>query len=185
MFQSATGRVLPNGWHWAFVDHALRHMRKAHQRIIAAVFVLGVSTVFASSLAGNDEIAAQQGVAKSGPSVGTKSVSDGVYSESQAARGAVAYNASCAKCHLENLKGNDMAPALAADDFLSSWNEKTLRALYSLIFSTMPSDAPGSLKSQEVLDIVAYMLQVNGFPAGAEELKSAEDAQQIRITRDK
>jgi hypothetical protein len=35
----------------------------------------------------------------------------------------------------------------------------------------MPGDAPGSLTPQVNADIVAYMLQVNRFPAGTEELK--------------
>jgi cytochrome c len=125
--------------------------------------------------------------------VGTSSVTTaaprtvwaGVYTDEQAIRGATAYQTFCAKCHLENLKGNDMAPSLAGDDFLQAWKGKSVRALYSLILSTMPSDNPGTLASQEVLDIVAYVLKSNEFPSGSEALGSADEAQQIQITDQK
>ena len=36
----------------------------------------------------------------------------------------------------------------------------------------MPAGAPGSLTDAEYIDIIAYMLRVNDFPAGREELRS-------------
>ena len=35
---------------------------------------------------------------------------------------------------------------------------------------TMPSDDPGNLSTRQYSDLVAYMLGVNGFPAGQKEL---------------
>ena len=35
----------------------------------------------------------------------------------------------------------------------------------------MPSDAPGSLTDRVYLDIVTYLLEASGFPAGASELR--------------
>src|SRR5262245_43979541 len=35
---------------------------------------------------------------------------------------------------------------------------------------TMPADAPGSLEDAEYVDIIAYLMQSTGFPAGMEEL---------------
>jgi cytochrome c len=94
----------------------------------------------------------------------------GMYSKEQAGRGSAVYEANCARCHLENLKGNDMAPALMGDSFLAGWENKSARALYSLILSTMPSDNPGTLAGGDVLDIVAFVLQTNGFAAGSDDL---------------
>ena len=114
-----------------------------------------------------------------------KSAWVGVYSDEQAKRGATAYRESCARCHLENLKGSDMAPALLGDVFINQWDSKTVRAFYGRIFSTMPADDPGNLDEKAVLDIVAYILQANGYPPGSTAIESAEQAQWIKITRNK
>ena len=42
----------------------------------------------------------------------------------------------------------------------------------------MPRDDPGSLEESVYIDIVAYVLQQNAFPSGAEELKS--DAETLK-----
>jgi mono/diheme cytochrome c family protein len=103
---------------------------------------------------------------------GSKSAKDGVYTEAQATRGKAAYLASCASCHQEGLQGADLAPPLKGDDFLLPWSSKSVHELFDRVATTMPGDAPGSLTPQVNADIVAYMLQVNRFPAGAEELKA-------------
>jgi hypothetical protein len=40
----------------------------------------------------------------------------------------------------------------------------------------MPQNAPGSLSSQANADILAFMFQVNGFPAGKTELDRQAEA---------
>lgn len=115
-----------------------------------------------------------------------KTVWDGVYTEAQAGRGKKAYIASCAACHQEGMQGADLAPALKGDEFLLLWNDRTLGELVERVTKTMPQDAPGSLPAQENADIVAYMLQVNRFPAGAAELLLDAAAQNtISIMRTK
>ncbi len=39
----------------------------------------------------------------------------------------------------------------------------------------MPDDAPGSLPPQQYVDVVTYILQLNGFPPGARELTRDEE----------
>src|SRR5688500_19411916 len=95
-----------------------------------------------------------------------RTVWDGVYTEAQAGRGKKAYIASCAACHQEGLQGADLAPALKGDEFLLLWNDRPLSEFVQRITKTMPQDAPGTLSAQEHADIVAYILQVNRFPAG-------------------
>jgi len=114
-----------------------------------------------------------------------KSAWVGVYSDEQAKRGATVYREKCARCHLESLKGDDMAPALLGDVFINQWDSKTLRAFYGRILSTMPADDPGNLDEKAVLDIVAYILQANGYPPGSTAIENAEQAQSIKITRNK
>lgn len=103
--------------------------------------------------------------------VASRSVSDGVYSREQAERGRVLYRAQCAACHGEDLHGQGFAPGLAGSEFLSLWNGQTVRDLYSRTRTTMPEDTPGSLSPEETLDIIAYVLHVNGFPPRLAELE--------------
>ena len=49
----------------------------------------------------------------------------------------------------------------------------------------MPEDAPGSLSENEVLDIVAYVLQTNGFPAGDKAIPSANALATMKFVRKK
>jgi hypothetical protein len=45
----------------------------------------------------------------------------------------------------------------------------------------MPLDAPDSLTAEEYVDILAYILQENGFPAGPQDLRA--DAAVLRGVR--
>jgi cytochrome c len=101
----------------------------------------------------------------------TKSVWDGVYSNEQAARGKKLYVDSCSSCHKEGLQGADLAPALKGEDFVLRWAGFSMQDMFNTISTTMPSDDPGKLTPQVNADIVAFILQVNKFPAGHEELK--------------
>ena len=59
-----------------------------------------------------------------------------------------------------------MGPELWGDPFLAQWENKHVGAFFTRIQTTMPEDEPGSLSENEALDIIAYVLQTNGFPAG-------------------
>ena len=108
----------------------------------------------------------------------------GVFTNPQAQRGHTAYLATCATCHTETLTGRPPAPALRGSGFVLRWDGKTVRDFYGRIRTTMPTDAPGSLSRQDTLDIVAYLFQVNGFPAGVDELAgSAVELQKTKITQ--
>jgi mono/diheme cytochrome c family protein len=106
-----------------------------------------------------------------GAAQGGKTAKDGVYTAAQAERGKRSYLMACASCHQEGLQGADLAPPLKGDDFLLPWSSQTVNDLYQKVATTMPADSPGSLRSQANADIVAYVLQVNKFPAGSDELK--------------
>jgi len=108
-----------------------------------------------------------------------KTVADGVYTEAQAARGASAYETSCAGCHRADL-GGGTGPALKEQRFARQFADKDLRTLFARIATTMPRNAPGSLGDSVSLDIVAHLLKENGFPAGASEL-SASALDGIRV----
>lgn len=109
-----------------------------------------------------------------------RSVLAGVYTDAQAKRGAPIYAENCASCHGETLMGNDPIPALAGPDFQAKW--KTVGDLFDKTSTSMPAMAPGSLTGAQVADVLAYMLSVNKYPAGAAELEGKlEPLMQITI----
>ncbi len=96
----------------------------------------------------------------------------GAYTTEQAERGRAACATNCAACHGPSLVGGDSAPALTGGVFLNNWNGTTTGDLFARIHETMPPSAPGSLGGKTVSDIEAFILQTNGFPAGATPLPS-------------
>ncbi len=99
-------------------------------------------------------------------------VASGVYSADQAKRGQTKYNQVCGNCHLSDLSGSDQAPGLAGGEFLDRWDGQSVGDLADRIRTSMPQDDIGSLNTQMSVDLVAYLLQANNFPAGQEELKA-------------
>ena len=106
--------------------------------------------------------------AQSSQTSATQTVWDGVFSEDQARRGGNSYNVSCNSCHRADLSGFE--GALKGQKFMDHWREDTLDSLYSNIKKSMPRNDPGSLQPATYVDIVAYILQQNGFPAGDGDL---------------
>ena len=106
-------------------------------------------------------------------STATPTIWSGVYSSAQAKRGLLEYARSCEHCHGSNLTGNptDEVPSLVADGFMFHWKGRTVQDLYAQLSKSMPSDAPGSLDAGTYLDLVAYLLEANGFPSGPQDLE--------------
>jgi hypothetical protein len=95
------------------------------------------------------------------------SVLDGVYTPEQAARGEAVYASRCIGCHEgQNADG----PQLMGKVFLDRWREDTLDPLFTFIKTGMPGDLPGGLDERAYVDVTAYILQANSFPAGKREL---------------
>ena len=105
-----------------------------------------------------------------------RSITEGVYSAVQAARGQQIYQAQCAGCHGNAMEGTIGSP-LVGDSFLSNWSARPLVNLVDKIAKTMPFNLPGSLSRQESTDLAAYILQAGKFPAGQSELSEAMLAQ--------
>lgn len=124
-------------------------------------FLLG-TTIFGAAIAG---IHAQAGT----------SASSGVYTTEQAARGAELYQSKCSLCHGDELSGGGTSPALAGPDFAAAWSGRPLAALFNSIHTSMPTDHPGTLSTQQVADLIAFLLKVNRFPAGNSELPANAD----------
>ena len=103
-----------------------------------------------------------------------KTTNDSVFTDEQATRGEDAYQQECAQCHLDDLLGDGIAPSLIGAPFSFRWSELSVADMLVAIRTTMPQGAPASLSPQAYVDIVAYMLKVNDYPAGDVELPTAE-----------
>jgi cytochrome c553 len=110
---------------------------------------------------------------------GSQSVLDGVFTDEQAKRGEDANVATCAHCHGKQLEGGEEAPALAGQNFMSSWKGSTVGDLVNRARRTMPEDDPGSLTLQQYTDVAAYVLRQNHYPAGKTELPIEEEKQKL------
>jgi mono/diheme cytochrome c family protein len=92
------------------------------------------------------------------------------------------YEQSCSACHGEHLDDGDFGgPPLRGSYFRSHWGTSNVGALFSIIKNLMPTDAPGSLTDSTYADILAYVLQYNGYKPGALELPT-DPAAQARLS---
>jgi Cytochrome C oxidase, cbb3-type, subunit III len=132
-------------------------MRGMVTRMLAAMFVLCATR------------------AAHGQTVATDSMStkNGVYTWQQAMRGRDIYAGNCRSCHtVESHTG-------AA--FSATWNHRSLADLFGYMIERMPKNDPGSLAPQEYADVLAYVLKMNGLPAGVVEL--SPDSVALRAIR--
>jgi S-disulfanyl-L-cysteine oxidoreductase SoxD len=130
---------------------------------------LAVSTVLAGALA----------VQAAG-----RTVWDGVYTAPQAERGKALFAERCSRCHGDFLDGDgagERGVALAGTSFEENWESASLNDLFAKIARTMPPGAAGTLSSRETLDVMAFLLQFNGYPAGANELSDTWELTAIDI----
>jgi cytochrome c5 len=110
----------------------------------------------------------------------------GIYAAHQATRGKGHYDAFCAPCHAGDLSGtlaaDSGAPPLHGTPFVASIEKKGIAAVFAYLKTTMPADDPASLKDSEYVEILAFLIQANGFPAGIRELTAA-DLPRLRVRR--
>ncbi len=89
------------------------------------------------------------------------------YTAAQAGAGASLYTQQCAMCHGANLEGG-AGPALAGSAFTSQG--QTLGAVFNILATQMPVTQPGGLTHTQYEDLMAYILQKNGYPPGGAPL---------------
>src|SRR5262245_53890315 len=100
-----------------------------------------------------------------------KKIWDGVFSSAQAVRGKGAFDGSCSRCHNVALIGSERGPAIKGPTFLSHWEKANLAGIFLKIRDTIPEGRPSTVSDDVKIDILSYVLQQNGFPAGDDELK--------------
>lgn len=147
-------------------------------RVTAVLVVLALGT-FLTAIAG-----ARQAPDAARASDAT-SIWDGVFTGQQAERGRSLYAKHCSSCHGAGLEGGEHR-ALAGDRFWASWQGTSVDGVLGYITTSMPhsedGSAQGSLGADVYADILAHILSVNAFPAGASEL-TADSSVGVRIVR--
>jgi alcohol dehydrogenase (cytochrome c) len=93
-----------------------------------------------------------------------------VYTAAQAQAGEGSYAQQCAGCHLDDFRGSGDAPAVAGADFRAKWGPRAVNELFTYLVQSMPPTNPGALGEQGTLNVTAYLLQINGAPAGQQPL---------------
>lgn len=122
--------------------------RGAHWALLGATLALAPAA---------DELRGQS------PENETRTTLDGVYTEEQAERGRETYVRVCAECHALDWYTGDM---------VRSWEGAPLYGLFEVIQTTMPQNNPGSLRRRQYVDMLAYILELNGMPPGDAELST-------------
>ncbi len=84
-----------------------------------------------------------------------------VYSATQATRGEQTYMSTCVSCH---------PPSTYKGAVFLNWQGRTLGELLEFLTEKMPKNEPGSLSPKEYTQVVAYLLKLNGMPAGRVDL---------------
>ena len=95
------------------------------------------------------------------------------FATEQVASGQRTYGTLCATCHGPALQGA-AGPALSGSGFQKTWmtGARTVRSLYEVIFTTMPTNHPASLEPDQVRSLIAFILSHNGLAPGTRALES-------------
>ena len=82
------------------------------------------------------------------------------------ARGRATFELSCGECHTTS--------ELSGDDFDWTWRRQTAWQLFKSVSATMPEDDPGGLSRDAYVDVVAFVLSLNGYASGGVDLVVSE-----------
>jgi S-disulfanyl-L-cysteine oxidoreductase SoxD len=96
-----------------------------------------------------------------------KSILDRIYSVAQAERGEGRFKVSCSSCHTPGEFGGGA--------FAERWSGQTMGEVFEYVSSTMPQNDPGGLKPEEYASVLAYILRMNAYPAGSDDMPADKD----------
>ena len=114
-------------------------------------------------------------VAISSTSAQKPTTNDGVYTKAQADKAKAQFDKICADCHPFTVaaKKKPKDVLLGDDPFYDNWTGRQLAQMITTIALTMPNDGSATVTEEEAADLVAYILQQNGFKPGKQPLTKA------------
>jgi mono/diheme cytochrome c family protein len=89
----------------------------------------------------------------------------GPFTQAQVTAGRNAFLTYCSGCHGPYLLGNS-GPPLAGESFVEDWGGKSTAQLFRFASTNMPLNAAGILPEETYLNLVAFILAVNGAKPG-------------------
>ena len=84
------------------------------------------------------------------------------FTDGQADLGREVFRSQCTECHASS--------EFSDAQFKFKWSRRHVGSLYQMIQTQMPETAPGSLSDDETVNLVSYILRMNGFEPGDAEL---------------
>jgi len=97
----------------------------------------------------------------------------------QADSGKQKFSENCARCHGPALEGR-AGPALKGPNFASPKADFHVGDIFTILTHNMPASDPASLPQLDYVEIMAFLLQQNGYPAGNKAL-SYDEAMRSRV----
>lgn len=107
------------------------------------------------------------------PAPATPAATPVLFSENQADRGRTAFDEVCTDCHTTS--------EFRGRTFQSNWGHRTVYSFFRTVRSTMPDDNPGGLEEETYLDVVSYILRINGHSSGASEMTADSPMREVRM----
>lgn len=106
------------------------------------------------------------------PSAQQPTTNDGVYTKQQAEAAKAQFDKICADCHPFTVAGKKKPKdvPLGEDPFYDNWTGRPLAQMITTIALTMPNDGSATVTDAEAADLVAFILQQNGFKPGTKPL---------------
>jgi mono/diheme cytochrome c family protein len=92
----------------------------------------------------------------------------GLFSQAQANRGRDQFRSMCTECHT--------AGEFSDQTFKVKWSRRSVGDLFEFIHTAMPDDAPGILTEAQAIDLVSYILSMNGFEPGSRQMQADQAA---------
>ena len=84
---------------------------------------------------------------------------------------------------LSGRDGGGQGPELAGPAFRKKWDLQSVNQLYTEIKTRMPRNQPGTLTAEAYVNVVAYVLESNKFPAGEDPLVASAALASTFITQ--
>ena len=93
-----------------------------------------------------------------------------LFTDTQAKVGYAKFLGNCAQCHGTHLEGRS-GPSLKGPNWANAKADYTVGEVFTVVSQQMPATNPGSLEHVDYEQIMAFLLQQNGYPAGSTPLQ--------------